>query len=434
MAIRNLSDGEFTQILEQHLRPSRPIDTTELLFGRESALDRMQEAYGSTGRQVFIYGDRGVGKTSVARTAGFMLNPVDSDPVYVAGGPGTSFQSLLRDIYTRLISPAERSPSKHTSTLSAGFRGLKVGSSTEKSIGGIPEISDVNSAILALQTACQGRPSRPVIIVDEFDQIDALADKQLFAQLIKQLGDQEVHACFIFVGIGRSLDELLQGHESCYRYLESVMLDRLNISGRWEILDKCATALNVTINEDSRLRIALISDGFPHYVHLVGQKLFWAAHRDESSIEVIETDHYQLAVRNAVTSVEAHLKQAYETATKKYKAEYEEVLWAVADHYELLRSTESIYGSYLRIMDLRDKTPMDRKTMSYRLNSLKSKMCGKILESPRRSWFEFRESMVRGYVRLRAEDLNVRLALEHESAKDPPRPRIRDKQLKLPGA
>src|SRR5260370_503619 len=245
MAIGKLSESEFVSLLEGHLRPSRPIDTTELLFGREAAMERMQEAFSSMGRQV--------------------------------------------------------------------------------------------------------------VIVDEFDQIEGSRDKELFAQLIKQLGDQEVDACFIFVGIGRSLDALLRGHESCYRYIESVMLDRLHISGRWDIIDKCAAALGVTVNEDSRFRIALISDGFPHYVHLVGQKVFWAAYRDESIVTVIEPSHYQEAVRNALTSVEAHLKQPYEIATKKYKDEYEEVLWAVADHYELLRNTESIYGSYRRVMELRDK-------------------------------------------------------------------------------
>ena len=47
--------------------------------------------------------------------------------------------------------------------------------------------------------------------------------------------------------------------------------------------------------------------------------------------DLIEPIHYQEAVRNALTSVEAHLKRPYELATKKYKDEYEEVLWAVAE-------------------------------------------------------------------------------------------------------
>jgi hypothetical protein len=290
----------------------------------------------------------------------------------------------------------------------------------------------VNSAIFALQSACKSRQSRRVVIIDEFDQLESNLDKQLFAQLIKQLGDQEVQACFIFVGIGRSIDGLLRGHESCYRYIESVQLDRLNFSGRWEIIDKCSEALGVAVNDDSRFRIAQISDGFPHYVHLVGQKLYWEAFRDDPLVTEIQPHHYVSAVRSALLSVEAHLKHQYETATKKYKDEYEEILWAVADHYELARNTEAIYGSYRRVMDLRDKEPMDRRKLSLRLNSLKSDMCGRILVSEQRSWFEFRDSMERGYVRLRAEDVGVRLAIEHESAKDPPRQRARPQQLKLP--
>ena len=89
MTIGTFTEEEFGKILEAHLRPSRPIDTPELLFGREGAIERMREAYGSAGRQMFIYGDRGVGKTSVAKTAAYALNPADSEPVYVACGAGT---------------------------------------------------------------------------------------------------------------------------------------------------------------------------------------------------------------------------------------------------------------------------------------------------------------------------------------------------------
>jgi hypothetical protein len=93
MAIHNLTDGEFSKILEQHLRSSCPIDTTELLFAQESVLERMEEAFGSAGPQVFIYADRGFGKTSVAHTARYAFNRADSEPVYVTGVPGSLQQS-----------------------------------------------------------------------------------------------------------------------------------------------------------------------------------------------------------------------------------------------------------------------------------------------------------------------------------------------------
>lgn len=421
MTIGNLDQTEFERILGDHLRPSRPVDTTELLFGRAGALERMQEAYSSIGRQVFIYGDRGVGKTSVAKTAAFNLNPADCEPVYVMVGLGTTFRTLTRDIYVQLRGPRGTEARKRTSTLGIDLKAVHAQTAVERTEGGLPDISDVNSAIAALRAACPAGTPRRVVIIDEFDLIDSNDDKVMFAQLIKQLGDQEINACFFFVGIGRSLDELLNAHNSCYRYLEGVVLDRLNFSGRWDIIDACSEALGLEVNQDSRLRIAQISDGFPNYVHLVSQKLFWAVFRDENPVNIVSPEHYQVAVRNAVLSVEPHLKQAYDTAIKKYKDDYEEVLWAVADHYELLRNTESIHGSYRRVMGLLNKDPLERYELSQRLNSLKSAMCGKILVSPRRSWFEFRESVVRGYVRLRAEEKNIRLALEHEPAKDPPR-------------
>ena len=111
-----------------------------------------------------------------------------------------------------------------------------------------------------------------------------------------------------------------------------------------------------------------------------------------------------------------HMKPPRERTRTSY-----EVLWAIADHFELTRNTDSIYESYLRIMKVRDKIPLERRKMSQRLSALKGTACGKILISPRRNWFEFSESIVRGYVRLRAEDSGVRLALDHEPQREPRR-------------
>lgn len=74
MAIGNVDEDEFVQILQRHLRPSSPVDSFEHLYGRERQLEQIQQAMFSPGRHVFIYGDRGVGKTSLARTAAFQHN------------------------------------------------------------------------------------------------------------------------------------------------------------------------------------------------------------------------------------------------------------------------------------------------------------------------------------------------------------------------
>ena len=56
---------------------------------------------------------------------------------------------------------------------------------------------------------------------------------------------------------------------------------------------------------------------------------------------------------------------------------------------------------------------LDRATLVSRLNALKGKACGNILTTHRRGWYQFRESIIRGYVRLRAEEQGCELAFDY---------------------
>jgi uncharacterized protein len=115
--------------------------------------------------------------------------------------------------------------------------------------------------------------------------------------------------------------------------------------------------------------------------------------------------------------MEQHLQGAYEKAVLRDAGGYEEVLWAMADHSDMIRSADDIYASYLSIMNLSEDgdEPMDRKTVA-RIAALKSKTCGSILIPHRRGWYQFKENIIRGYVRLRAEEQWVELATEYAAA------------------
>lgn len=151
----------------------------------------------------------------------------------------------------------------------------------------------------------------------------------------------------MFCGIGESLQDLLEGHGSSDRYLheEKLPTPPLNFGQQWEIVDSAAAKLGLTVNSDSRLRIAQVSDGFPHYVHLICEKLFWRAYRADEEVDELTPDDYMAAVQAALNSVEARLRAAYDLALRKDLDQYQEVLWAVADHYELTRNTQSIYSN-----------------------------------------------------------------------------------------
>ena len=273
----------------------------------------------------------------------------------------------------------------------------------------------INEATAIIDFAARQHSKAPVVLVDEFERIKSPEDRTLFADLIKQLGDQSVPIKLIFCGVGSSLEELLGSHQSCYRYLKVVTLERLDISGRLEIIDTAMSAFGLSLDDSTRYRVARISDGFPHFVHLVSEKLLWEAYEDQEVIASVKPFHFTEAISAAVQDIEQHLKTTYEKAVKKYSDDYEEVLWAAADDKELSRRSADIYESYIRIMDLRKgREAMPREKFNGRMNSLKQPAHASILKANRAGWYEFTENMVRGYVRLKAEEQSIELEVDHQ--------------------
>jgi len=295
-----------------------------------------------------------------------------------------------------------------------GWRGL-LSAEAQKTIerGAIPELRSVDDVVSVIGFFATQGAREPIVVIDEFERIISPAERMLFSDFIKQIGDQSVPIKLIFCGIGGALSDLLDSHHSCYRYLTAIPLERLGLHPCLEIVQGASYALKLMVEDTSRYRIAQISDGFPHYVHLLTEKLLWQVFEDPETLTVSRATHYAAAVKAAVIDIEPHLRALYEKATLKYKTDYETVLWAVADHHLLKRRSADIFVSYQRIASTLRETPLDREHFNQRMNTLKKPTHGSILKANRQGWYEFSEAVVRGYVRLRAEERGVQLGNEH---------------------
>lgn len=412
--IENFDREHFAETLHQHLSPTKPIQSEENLRGRSAQVSAIEEGLYAPGRTVFIFGDRGVGKTSLAQTVAFRHQASTREPVFLACGADTTFSSLIWEAYSRL-----RGTEVETSTRrKAHFGVTAAGVEVEKTVLRRPleqaDVIDLNSAVSLLQEVENVRREDIVVVVDEFDRLSSSQERGKFADLIKQIGDQSIRVRFVFCGVGDSLVKLLGDHASAFRYIQAVKVGRLPWEARLEIIDNAAKALRVGMEDRPRLRIAAISDGFPYYVHLVCEKLFWELFNDSYRVLSPAPHHYQRAVAASVESIELQLQQAYEKATMKAAEGYEGTLWAVADHADLKRKTDSIFQSYLHIMDVFEQPPLERPVFISRLANLKRASSSQILSSYRPAYYEFTESIMRGYVRLRAEAVGLELASDFE--------------------
>lgn len=122
-------------------------------------------------------------------------------------------------------------------------------------------------------------------------------------------------------------------------------------------------------------------------------------------------------MRGAVEDAQPYLRHLYDRAVRKYQRDYEQVLWAAADHPQLERRSKEIYESYVELVrHARLGDPLEREKFNQRLNALKTESHGHVLEGTRQGWYRFRESMLRGYVRLIADQAGVELTVDHPLA------------------
>jgi uncharacterized protein len=414
MAIANVNRNQIQSIIGDHLTPSKEIQTIDRLFGRKHALTLIERALNSSGRQVFIYGDRGVGKTSVARTSARIFTQANIEPIYVVCSSEASFEDTILEIGKSVLSPEEKF-SQVTSAMKTGLKTPILGGDFSPEIKQyrIPKPESINEAISIIKFVSDRLQSKVVIIIDEMERIESKTERMKFAEFIKNISTVDSKIKFIFCGITSDVNDLLNSHPSAGRVIESVYLEKINHSELWKIITTVSEKIGIGIEREMLIRISQISDGFPHFVHLIGDSLFWKAFDDANEVKKISITHYKGAISEAINRSEVLLRTIYSKATEKTKntTDYEEALWSLSDSTSDRRQIQDIYQmSYRKMMLGRGDRPLlQRDEFNRRMLALSKESHGRIVVSHGSGWFSFRENIMRGYVRLKAEHNDVRL-------------------------
>jgi len=407
---------EFGEKLKTVVSPAGPIKSIQHLKGREDHLLVIRRALFADGRHIFIYGDRGVGKSSLAATAAYQYQSADGEPIFVSGSPDDTFHSIIANIAVQALNRSKIESRKNSTSLSMEFRGLKWTTGNEISALDLAaQIRTVGDATELLKQVASKHSEKPAVVLDEFDTIPHAEDRARFAALFKQMGDQSVNLKFFITGVGQSCEELLGSHQSAHRQLATIELPRLAWEARREIVISAASAFGLAVNDHVNWRIAMISDGYPYYVHLIVEKMLWEAFGGADECETLSQDQFYSGLRVAVRETNAELRRPYEKAVLQRPPQYEDVVWSTADGEDLIRSTSDMHASYSVIVKKRaDRPILVGGKYSDALRKLKKpEMGGILMPIPRRTGlYTYREKMLRGYVRMQAEASGVELSGE----------------------
>ena len=297
----------------QVFRPGTPIDKFSLFAGRQEQVEEIVHAINQTGQHVVIFGERGVGKTSLTRVLVELLFQAGIDvisPKNVNCDKNDTFATVWNKAFRELITML-KVRNRETS--------LQIHLDVSEVYSDTP--SDVRYALGLL-------PSQTVIVIDEIDRIEDNETTTLFADLIKDLSDHSTPITLILVGVADSVDGLIREHRSVERALIQVHLPRMSSNELHEILSKGITDLDMTFTKDAANQIVQLSAGLPHYTHTLA--LYSTEHAIEQERLIVTTADVSEAIKKTVDKP-GSLLSIYETATQSSrKTLYEQVLLACA--------------------------------------------------------------------------------------------------------
>jgi len=151
MAIKGFNEEEFDSTLYKYLSPSEPVDREELLRGRSRELEKALDTLKTPGKHIFIYGDRGVGKSSLAQTTAYLYQSSDNTPIKVECEEATKFYEVIEYILTEALrNPSERIEKTHKVRLSTkilSYEYMHKSSSNAR----LPTVDNMTDAVSALE-------------------------------------------------------------------------------------------------------------------------------------------------------------------------------------------------------------------------------------------------------------------------------------------
>ncbi|PPG02129.1 MULTISPECIES: ATP-binding protein [unclassified Rathayibacter] len=292
--------------------PHQPIGESDLLFGRQTEVRSLIETLNTPGQHVLLYGERGVGKSSIANVASVLISGLIEAKVWTKRCDNSdTFESILKgplaEVGADLTLVAVTEQDDKSGTLDAKVAKGTLAKSIVANYAASHSLSPstVAEAIAHLEG---------LLIVDEADAIGNPEDRRKLAELIKLLSDSGSKLKVMIVGISETGEELTAAHPSVQRCLRETKLNRMSTAELTEIITTGGPKAGLNFTESLTKAIVRLSAGYPHFTHLIALKCAEeavAADRTE-----IDEHHLKDALTTAVRDAEGTLKRDYEAATR----------------------------------------------------------------------------------------------------------------------
>jgi len=396
---------------EDVFTPATPVQEDMFAARRHADLeDRVNLALAQLGRQVVLYGDTGVGKTSLvwhlARTRKFRMERVEC---------GSTFDDLMAEAVS-LVEPRRetgRSDSEATHVeAGVGLPGgiAKGGAKTDR--GTTTETRPIGRSAAAEMIDALERHHVDVLFLDNFENVNTASHRyqtaHSIAQLLKSLADRAAdgkqHLKVVVAGIPEASESLVALDDATARRTAQIEVPRMPDIELDQILARGEKKLGISFGGLARHMILAYSDGFPYYTHLL------ALHSSRRSLSdgrrQVDLADFDAALDEILADCDLQIRTSYMRAveTTGEVRIRKSILEAIALYNEVEVTFKAIREGFLQLHPSYQTTAR-LNFLSTAIHPLKDQygvLNDRGLPKSKRNLYRFTNPLMRAYVRLRA--------------------------------
>lgn len=303
--------------INEAFSPTHEISDPEKFVGRYEEIESLILGLSTESSFLSIFGLRGIGKSSIAKQIKLIAEGDTTLPNLLSLNhllPRKGFDFMVhlvscddfivdvRSLIKRILLGDDKNDSifyhnkngskraitykeKEKANIGVNVSVFKAGMNAEDETTYENRITDdlIQEFKLALSTTQKDNQEKSglLILIDEFD---ILKNKNGFASLVKTCSSKFIK--FGVIGIGESIEDLVEDHASVGRQINSVLVRPMADKELRLIITNAVSSLknNILFEEEVIADIVKEAEGFPYFVHLLGKEALLLAFKQQQHV------------------------------------------------------------------------------------------------------------------------------------------------------
>lgn len=291
--------------LRDVLGASQPVIGRESFAGRHDALSQLIASIEQQRVHVVIYGERGIGKTSLAHVFAETAREARYLVLYGSCGTEARFDTMFRSFAARVPRLYHKSVLPNSPEAEAGDN---FDIMLEEHFGP-RELADLFAEVTG---------TRVIIILDEYDRVLDAAFRRDVAELIKNLSDRAARVQLVLTGVAQNLDELIGYAPSIRRNIVGLPMRPLTVGEVRDVIAIGEEAAEIRYSDEAVSMITSMAGGSPYLVRLIAHQAGLAALTERKS--VVDERHGKVAVERVLTDWNASLPRRVQASLGRDEA------------------------------------------------------------------------------------------------------------------